>query len=329
MKKYDVYGIGNALLDMEIEVTADFLKDNKIEKGLMTLVEESRQKELLQKVSGITHKKTCGGSAANTLIAVSHLGGKGFYSCKVASDESGEFYFKDILKSGLSTNLDGDREEGKTGQCMVFVTPDADRTMNTFLGITAKFSENEINFDELADSAWLYIEGYLVTGPQSKAACIKAKKRAEEKSVKTSMTLSDPGIVEFFKEGLSEIIGEGVDLLFCNEAEALKYTGKTDLHEAIEELKRVAKTFAITLGPKGAILFDGKKEIEVLTKTVSPVDTNGAGDLFSGTFLYGINNGLDYEQAGRLACAAASKLVTQFGARLKKEEILEVKKAEM
>lgn len=325
MKKYDVYGIGNALVDVEIEVETDFLNKNNVEKGLMTLVEESRQKELLAAVHGITHKKSCGGSAANTMIAVSHLGGKGFYSCKVAADELGEFYFNDLKESGLATNLNDIRENGKTGQCMVFVTPDADRTMNTFLGITATYSENEINFEELAQSEWLYIEGYLVTGPNSKAAAIKAREFANLKGIKTSITFSDPGIVGFFKDGFKDMIGDGVDLLFCNEAEAFEYTGKSNLAEAGEELKKIAKAYAITLGPKGAVLFDGEKSYEIDTAKVKALDTNGAGDLFAGTFLYGINNGLNFQEAGNMACSASSTLVTQFGPRLRKEQLLKVK----
>ncbi|MBT7609769.1 MAG: adenosine kinase [Bacteriovoracaceae bacterium] len=325
MKKYDVYGIGNALVDVEIEVSEQFLSDNKVEKGLMTLVEESRQQELLAAVNGISHSRSCGGSAANTLIAVSHLGGKGYYSCKVSSDESGEFYFQDLLSSGLSTNLNSERESGKTGHCMVFITPDADRTMNTFLGITATFSDSEISFEELEESQWLYIEGYLVTGPNSKAAAIKAREFAKSKGVKTSITLSDPGIVGFFKDGFKDMIGDGVDLLFCNEAEALEYTDKSTIADASVELKKIAKSFAITLGPKGAYLFDGENEFNISTNKVEAVDTNGAGDLFAGTFLFAINNGLDYQEAGEMACAASSTLVTQFGSRLKKEQLLKLK----
>ena len=325
MKKYDVFGIGNALVDIEIEVDTDFLNNNNVEKGLMTLVEESRQQELFAALEGFVHKKSCGGSAANTMIAVSHLGGRGFYSCKVASDELGEFYFNDLIESGLSTNLGGNRELGKTGQCMVFITPDADRTMNTFLGITATYSDSEINFDELKESEWLYIEGYLVTGPNSKAAAIKAREFAKSKGIKTSITLSDPGIVGYFKDGLKEMIGDGVDLLFCNEAEAIEYTGKSNLQEAGEELKKITKAYAITLGPKGAILFDGEKNYEIQTNKVHAVDTNGAGDLFAGTLLYGINKGLSYEEAGKMACIASSTLVTQFGPRLKKEQLIEIK----
>ena len=328
MKKYDVFGIGNALVDIEVEVDTNFLVRNTIEKGLMTLVEEDRQKQLIDAVNGNggIHKRSCGGSAANTLIAVSHLGGKGFYSCKVANDEIGDFYCQDLAASGLATNVEGEREGGKTGQCLVFVTPDADRTMNTYLGITSDYSENEIPFSELEKSQWLYIEGYLVTNDKARSAAVKAKKTAEKGNVKTSLTLSDPGIVAHFKTGLKEIIGDGVDLLFCNEAEALEFTGEKSLDQAFEGLKTVAKSFAITRGPKGAMLFDGGQRIEIETDQVKAVDTNGAGDLFAGTFLYGISQGLDFETAGRKACAASSKLVTEFGARLEKEQLIAIAK---
>ncbi|MBK22623.1 MAG: adenosine kinase [Halobacteriovorax sp.] len=325
MKKHHVYGIGNALVDMEIEVETDFLEQNGIEKGVMTLVEEERQHELLKKASGLVHKRSCGGSAANTMIAISHLGGRGFYSCKVASDETGDFYFADLVESGVQTNLHGERESGITGKCMVFITPDADRTMNTFLGITQNFSNLEIIKDELADSEWLYIEGYLVTSPTGKAAAIEAYNHAKANGVKTAITLSDPGMVEFFGDGIKEMMGDGVDLLFCNEDEAKKFSSKETVEEALEDLKKVASTIAITEGSKGALLFDGEKTIRIETKKVKAIDTNGAGDLFAGSFLYALTNNNDFKKAGELACACASELVTHFGARLKRDKLETIK----
>jgi sugar/nucleoside kinase (ribokinase family) len=316
MKKYSVYGVGNALVDMEIEVTESFLKESGVEKGVMTLVDAQRQTELLGKVEGHVHKRSCGGSAANTIIAVSQLGGQGFYSCKVAGDETGEFYFADLLENGVSTNLKSDRPDGLTGKCMVFITPDADRTMNSFLGITETFSKEEIVLDNLKDSEYLYMEGYLVTSPTGKAAAIYARDEAKLAGVKTALTFSDPGIVGFFKDGFKEMIGDGVDLLFCNESEALSYTGKENIKDAFNDLKSIAKTFAITQGEQGALLWDGEKEIDIVTETVKAVDTNGAGDLFAGAFMFALTHGHDFSGAGKLACACSSKLVTQFGARL-------------
>jgi sugar/nucleoside kinase (ribokinase family) len=325
-KKFDVYGLGNALVDMEFEITADFLQKANIEKGLMTLVDEDRQNEIINSFHGIQHSRACGGSAANTMIAISQFGGKSFYSCKVASDETGDFYFKDLMENGVETNLSSSKLElGITGKCIVMVTPDADRTMNTFLGITSNFSTKELIEDHLKNSEWVYIEGYLVASPTGKEAAIKARKIAESNNVKTALTFSDVNMVNFFGAGLSEMLGDGIDLLFCNEAEAYAYTKKTNIEEASIELKKIAKTFAVTLGARGAYIFDGKKEIHVVTMPVEAVDTNGAGDLFAGAFLYAINNGLSYAEAGKLGCMSSSILVTQFGARLKLEQTQSIK----
>ncbi len=326
MAQYDVYGVGNALVDMEFEVTPDFLQEMNVQKGLMTLVDEDRQKELVNNLHGIQHKRSCGGSAANTLIAVAQMGGKGFYSCKVADDETGDFYTKDLLASGLESNLIDGRQEGVTGKCLVMITPDADRTMNTYLGITETFSEAELKEDAIKNSKYLYMEGYLVTSPTGKAAAIKARDIARAAGVKVALTFSDPGIVGFFKTGFEEMIGDGVDMVFCNEEEAKSFTGSDDLATAFEVLKKVAKTFAITTGPAGAILWDGSKEIQVVAAPANAIDTNGAGDLFAGSFLYALSQGKSFGEAGKLACAASGTLVQQFGPRLKKEQAQEVKK---
>ena len=326
-KKFDVYGIGNALVDMEFEVTTEFLKKANIEKGLMTLVDEDRQTDIINNhLIGTQHKRSCGGSAANTMIAIAQFGGSSFYSCKVASDETGDFYFKDLMDNGVETNLSSSSlESGVTGKCIVLVTPDADRTMNTFLGITQNFSTKELIEEHIKNSNYLYIEGYLVASPTGKEAAVKAKKMAEAHNVKTALTFSDVNMVNFFGDGLKEMIGGGVDLLFCNEAEAFAYTKASTLSEASSALKKIAKSFAITLGPKGALVFDGQKELHIETMPVKAVDTNGAGDLFAGSLLYGLNHGMSYADAAKLGCMASSTLVTQFGARLKKEQITKIK----
>lgn len=326
MAQYDVYGLGNALVDMEFEVTPDFLQKMDVQKGLMTLVDEARQAELVNNLNGLQHKRSCGGSAANTMIAVAQLGGSGFYSCKVANDELGEFYTKDLLSSGLKSNLSDGLTSGITGKCMVMITPDADRTMNTFLGITETFSEAELREEAIKNSKYIYMEGYLVTSPTGKAAAIKARDIAKANGVKTALTFSDPGIVGYFKTGFEEMVGEGVDIIFCNEAEAKSFTGTDDMNTAFEVMKKVAKTFAITTGAAGALLWDGSKEIQIVAAPVDAVDTNGAGDMFAGAFLYALTQGKSFGEAGKLACACSGKLVTQFAPRLKKEQTLDVKK---
>ncbi len=325
MKKYNVYGIGNALVDIEFEVEDSFFDANNIEKGVMTLVDEERQKSLVQAIQGNRVKKQGGGSAANTMIGLSQFGGTAFYSCKVANDEYGRFYMNDLTKAGLTTNLNqANLQEGITGKCLVMVTPDADRTMNTFLGITATLDSSAIDEEALKNSEYVYIEGYLVTSENGKNAMIKTKELAEKHGVKTSITLSDPAIVNFFKEGFKEVIGNGVDLLFCNEEEALQFTETNNLLEAREALKQVAKRFAITLGKNGAIIFDGDTFIDIESFPVLAIDSNGAGDMFAGAFLYGITNGHTYAGAGKIASLAASKIVAKFGPRLEDGQAKEI-----
>lgn len=324
MKKYHVYGVGNALVDMEFEVEDVFFNQYGIDKGLMTLVDEQRQHELIAQLDAFEGKRACGGSAANTIIAVSYFGGKSFYSCKVANDELGDFYIDDLKAAGVDTNVGNSRKDGITGKCLVMVTPDAERTMNTYLGITETFSVDELHQDAIIDSEYLYIEGYLVTSPTGRHAAIEARKIAEEHGVKTALTFSDPAMVKFFRDGLAEMIGNKVDLLFCNEAEAKQWAQTEDLAQAIESLKSVADTFAITLGSKGALVFDGKHHIEISPHNVKAIDSNGAGDMFAGAFLYGITHGHSFYEAGNIASLASAKVVSQFGPRLKAEQHSEI-----
>ena len=316
MKKYHVYGIGNALVDMEFEVEDSFFNDNGIDKGVMTLVDEDRQHELMGHLDAFDGKKASGGSAANTIIASSYFGGKSFYSCKVASDELGDFYVNDLQDAGVDSNVGDGRKEGITGKCLVMVTPDAERTMNTFLGITATFSVDELHVSAIKESEYLYIEGYLVSSDSGRHAAIEARKVAEENGVKTALTFSDPAMVQFFKDGLKEMLGDKVDLLFCNEAEALSWANTDDFETAFESLKQVASTFAVTLGSKGALLFDGKNTVEISAHETKAVDSNGAGDMFAGAFLYGITHGHSFYEAGNIASLAAARVVSQFGPRL-------------
>lgn len=321
MSKYHVYGIGNALVDKEFEVEDNFLQSTSIEKGLMTLVEQDRLVEILEKLKSTygLKKRASGGSAANTIIAVSYFGGNTYYSCNVANDETGDFYVSDLKAAGVDTNLGDDREEGVTGRCLVMVTPDAERTMNTYLGITADLSSKHLDEEAIKASDYLYIEGYLVSSDSARPAAIEAKRIAEANGVKTAFTFSDPAMVQFFKDGLVEMIGEGVDLLFCNEAEALNYSDTDNVPDAIEQLKKVAKRFVITLGSKGAIIFDGENQLKVAPHSITAVDSNGAGDMFAGAFLYAITHGYSYQQAGDLASLASAEVVSNFGPRLESE----------
>lgn len=325
MKKYDVTGIGNALVDIEFKVKDQFFADNGVEKGLMTLVDEERQNALMSVIDTEQAKKQCGGSAGNTVIAISQFGGKSYYSCRVANDELGHFYMNDMKDAGVSHNLnESSLAEGITGKCLVMVTEDAERTMNTYLGITETYSTVDVNEAAIKDSKYLYIEGYLITSENGKQAMKHAKKIAEENGVKVALTFSDPAMVKYFGEPMTEVIGASVDLLFANEEEAMIFTGKDNLLEAREELKKVAKHFVITQGKNGAMIFDGDTFIDIEPYATTAIDSNGAGDMFAGAFMYGITNGHSYASSGKLASMASSKIVSQFGPRLQWHEAKDI-----
>jgi len=316
MAKYDVYGIGNALVDMEYEIEVADLETLGIDKGVMTLVDEQCQLRMMDHLAAHPHQRSSGGSAANSMIAVRQFGGTSFYSCKVAEDDLGHFYMKDLLDGGVDTNHHTEKEAGHTGRCVVLVTPDSDRTLCTFLGISGELSTKELVEDALRDSAYFYMEGYLVTSETARQACIAAKRVAEAAGVKTAISLSDPNMVRFFKAGLLEMIGSGVDLLFANEDEAKGVVGTADLDSAIDYLKTLSQEFVITRGSKGALVWDGQTLIDIDPVKVKAVDTVGAGDMFAGAFLYGRGRGWDHRRAGALASAASAKLVTSLGPRM-------------
>jgi sugar/nucleoside kinase (ribokinase family) len=320
MSAYDVYALGNALVDMEYEVSPEDLEHLRIDKGVMTLVDEAHQLRIMERLREHHHQRGSGGSAANSVIALSQLGGRAYYACKVADDELGHFYMQDLRDGGVDSLNATYLDRGDTGRCVVLVTPDSDRTMCTYLGISGNLSVHEIELKALHASSWFYTEGYLVTSDTARVAAIEARLAAEHGGVKTALSLSDPNMVRFFKDGLKEMIGDGVDLIFANEDEAKGMADTDDLNEAVACLKTLSKEFAITRGPQGALVWDGAELIEIDPVKVEPVDTVGAGDMFAGAFLYGLTQGWSHKRAGELAAAASAKLVTSLGPRLPKAE---------
>ena len=317
MKKYDVYAIGNALVDIEYHATASRLIELEIEKGVMTLIDEQRQNSLMAQLEEAHEKMACGGSAANTIIALAQMGANTYLDCRVASDMAGQFFARDLHDSGVDSNLEHKMlEQGVTGKCLVFVTPDADRTMNTFLGASAELDTSDISADAIRDSHCIYIEGYLASADNTRDAAIEARKVAEAAGVKTALTLSDPNMVKFFRDNLEAMIGDRIDLLFANEDEANELSGCSNFEDTRAYLKKIAHHFAVTRGAEGAVLFNGVETIEVESFKVRAVDTLGAGDMFAGAFLYGLSQEMGYEMSGKLASRASSKIVSQYGPRL-------------
>ncbi len=326
MAKYNIYGIGAALVDTEVTVSDKFLNDAKIDKGVMTLVDESRQRELLDALSSENLKliKKCGGSVCNSLVAAASLGAHAFFSGKVADDSDGELYVNDLKQAGIDFHTSG-QESGTTGKCLVMVTQDAERTMNTFLGASNTLSAREIDKDAIKNSDWLYVEGYLMTDEARTAVTKEAVKFARENGVKVAISLSDPFVVNIFGDALRDVMGSTVDLIFCNKDEALAFTDSNKLSSAIEKLKFITKSFAITDGANGAIIYNGDSIGRFEGVASKAIDTNGAGDMFAGAFLYAITSGRGYDWAAELANDCASRVVAQFGPRLALKEFDAIK----
>ncbi len=321
MSVYDIYGLGAALVDTEIEVSDDDLTRLDIQKGLMTLVDAVRQQRLQEALADnlVAARRASGGSAANSIIAAQYLGARTFYSCKVADDENGHFYLNDLARAGVDYPDNCVTQNAVTGRCLVMITPDAERTMHTSLGVSEHLSEKEIDISALQASSWVYVEGYLVTSSTGLPAAIRLLTDARASGVKTALSLSDPGVVGFFYDQMQRLLTCGIDILFCNEAEAKEVTRSATLEEAVQALKRRVKTFAVTLGARGAVIYDGLNLLTVDAPAVKAVDTNGAGDMFAGAFLAALTRGATYEGAACFANSAAAKVVTQFGPRLAPE----------
>ena len=328
MKPYAAYAIGAALVDTEIQVTDDELSSMGVEKGMMTLVDQARQAEMLAQLSDhlIAASHASGGSAGNSMIATALMGSATYMTCKVADDPDGDIYLADLEQSGVAHGLSDRSDAGVTGKCIVLITPDAERSLNTHLGISETLSTDEVNEAAIRDSEWVYLEGYLVTSPTGHAAALKTKALAEKYNVRTAVSFSDPGMVKFFRDNMAAMVEGGVELVFCNESEAMEWGQCGDLDEAIDAIKAVAKRFVITLGAKGAVIWDGEKLHRIAAKPVKAVNTNGAGDMFAGAFLYALSRGESDLRATEFATLAAGEVVKYFGPRLDRDACLELRR---
>ena len=242
----------------------------------------------------------------------------------MADDEDGQLYIDDLKEAGVDFHSAG-QEPGITGKCLVMVTDDAERTMNTFLGSSEGLSAREIDQAALVDSEWFYVEGYLVTDEARTVATKAAVELAKSNGVKVAISLSDPFVVAVFGDALRQVIGDGVDLIFCNKDEAMAFTGTESLDAGSEALKQYTKTFAVTDGAQGAITFDGNSLEQSEGVKAKAIDTNGAGDMFAGAFLYAITSGQSYAWAADLANDCAARVVAQFGPRLESSEFNAIK----
>ncbi len=315
-KPYDIYGVGNALVDIEARVDEQTLERLGYPKGVMTLVDESTQQRVLAELDGVPVHRCAGGSAANTVMGVVDFGGRAAYAGKVGRDELGQFCLQDMRRLGVTIEVAPN--EGQTGTCVVLVSEDAQRTMLTHLGVSATLGPQDIDEQEIQKAKYVYVEGYLFAAETTRAAALRAIELAKAHGVKVALTVSDPFLIDGHRDEFWRLIEGPVDLLFCNLEEARSLTGLDDPIDCAHEIHRHAENVALTLGANGSILMHEQQAFPIEGVHVEAVDTTGAGDMYAAGVLYGITNGLSWPQAGHLASHAAARIVTQYGARLRR-----------
>lgn len=314
-KSFQVVGVGNALVDVLSHCADDFLADNGVEKGIMQLIDTGRASELYGKMGPAT--EVSGGSAANTIAGIAALGGRTAYVGKVRNDQLGDIFAHDLRAQGA--HYDTPRANGdsghETGRCMVLVTPDSERSMSTYLGVSEHLGPEDINDALMADTEWLYLEGYRFDGPDSHAAFDKAIRACKSAGGKVSITLSDPFCVHRHRDAFRDMIRDHVDLLFCNEHEMAAMYETDSLEPALARAASEVEMVVCTVGAKGAFVLTGGERYHAPAAAAGVVDLTGAGDLFASGFLHGLVTGRDPLTSARMGCVAAGEVIGHIGAR--------------
>ena len=312
--RFDVTAIGNAIVDVLARADDALLAKHNLAKGAMSLIDT----ETAERLYGIMGPGTerSGGSAGNTAAVTAGLGGRVAYIGKVAADQLGEVFTHDIRAIGVTYDTPPLKDGLPTARCLIFVTPDAQRTMQTYLGATTQLGPEDVNMDYITSSKVLYLEGYLWDQPRAKTAMREAAVKAQEAGMKVSLTLSDAFCVARFRDEFLELAEKHVDILFANESEILSLYQVDRFDEALQRVRKHCEIAALTRSEKGSVVVNGD-EVHVIDaeKGVKVVDTTGAGDAYAGGFLYGYTQGYDLATCGRLGGLMAAEVISHMGPR--------------
>ena len=313
--KYDVLGIGNAIFDVLVQTDESFLSRHGMTKGGMALIDEARALSIYQDMGPAIEMS--GGSAANTIVGVANLGARAAYIGKVRDDQIGRLYTHDIRAAGVAFETKPAADGPATGCCYILVTPDGERTMNTYLGAAQELMPGDIDAAQVAASAILYLEGYLWDPKSAKEAFVKASTIAHDAGRQVALTLSDSFCVDRYRDEFLDLMRSGtVDLVFANEAELHSLYQTADFDTALTQLRNDAKLAVVTRSEKGCVVASKDGVTAVPAFPIDKiVDTTGAGDLFAAGFLFGLVRGADFEAAGRLGALAAAEVIQHIGAR--------------
>ncbi len=315
LTRFDVVAIGNAMVDVLANMDDDFLAQHNMPKGMMTLIDA----DLAEKIYGHIAQngvECSGGSAANTAVGIAAMGGKPAFIGKVADDRLGEVFREDITKSGVHFTTPCLENERPTARCMVIVSPDAQRTMNTYLGACSKLSRKDIDEELIRQTKIVYMEGYLWDRPEAKDALAYAVELAHKHHRKVSLSLSDPFCVNRHRDSFLQLIKNGIDILFCNEDEIKALFGTDNAEDAFEKCKTLCETVVVTRGAKGAVAICGETRYEIPAEPINRViDTTGAGDLFAAGYLTGLSQNRPVSECLQMGALAAAEIISHYGAR--------------
>lgn len=313
-KRFDVTAVGNAIVDVLAEADDNFLAAQKLPKGAMNLIDAATAERLYALMGpGI---ESSGGSAGNTVAGIAALGGRAAYIGKVAQDQLGQVFTHDIRAIGVTYDTPPLQGGLPTARCLIFVTPDAQRTMQTFLGATTQLGPEDVSMDYITSSKVLYLEGYLWDQPRAKQAMRDAAVAAQKAGVKTSFTLSDSFCVARYRDEFIELVNNHIDILFANEHEILSLYQVENFDDALQHVRGHCEIAALTRSEKGSVIVRGN-EVHVIDaeKGVKVVDTTGAGDAYAAGFLYAYTHGYDLATCGKLGGVMAAKVIGHYGAR--------------
>ncbi|MCP3978367.1 MAG: adenosine kinase [bacterium] len=316
--RYDVVGIGNAIVDVLARIEDDLLETHGLIKGSMTLVDADQAEALYAEMTGTV--ECSGGSAANTMVGLASFGGRAAYIGKVRDDKLGRVFSADIAEAGVEFPTLAAAEGSPTGRCLVLVSADAQRTMQTFLGISAELAPSDVDSHTIAAANVTYLEGYLWDPPPAKQAFLCAAEIAHAAGRRVALSLSDSFCVERHRDEFRDFVATHIDILFANEDEIVSLYRAADFDEAVRALPPRCTTAALTRGAKGSVIVDGGKVYEVAAAPVEMVlDTTGAGDLYAAGFLFGLGRGDTAPACARLGGIAAAEVISHVGARPRKE----------
>jgi sugar/nucleoside kinase (ribokinase family) len=313
--RFDVLGIGNAIVDVIARAEDDFLVRQGMNKGAMTLIDEERAEQIYEAMGPAV--EVSGGSAANTIVGVASLGGSAAFVGKVRDDALGRVFAHDIRAVGVNFDTPPAFDGASTGRCYVLVTPDGERTLNTYLGAAQDLHQNDIDAEAVAGAAITYLEGYLWDPKSAKDAFLKAASIAHDARRHVALSLSDAFCVDRWRDEFLHLVRTGtVDMLFANESELRSLYQTADFDTAAAALRKDARLAVVTRSEKGCVVLAPDEIAEVPASRVERVvDTTGAGDLFAAGFLFGLARGFDFEVCGRLGALAAAEVIQHLGAR--------------